>query len=181
MLCSLMFLLAGSIVHADPPPASNPTPVVTSRELAELLTAPDRRVRTTDARIQSLLVQGARHSRTFASLIAALNRTDVIVYIEPVSNLPATLAGRLMLLPEAAGQRYLRIQVGSLASSRDLISTIGHELQHALEIAEARGVRDQRALVRLYEQIGRAGSAAHSYDTAAAQRAGRRVRTELAG
>jgi hypothetical protein len=176
-----MFLLAGSIVHADRTPVSNPAPVVIARELEVLLTAPDRRVRTTDARIQSLLVLGARRSRTFASLIAALNRTDVIVYIEPVSNLPATLAGRLMLLPEAAGQRYLRIQVGSLASSRDLISTIGHELQHALEIAEARGVRDQRALVRLYEQIGRAGSAAHSYDTAAAQRAGRRVRTELAG
>jgi hypothetical protein len=176
-----MLLLAGSVAYADPTPASSAAPAVLARDSGGLLTAPDRRVRTTDSRIQSLLVRGARRSRTFAGLITALNRTDVIVYVEPVRDLPATLAGRLMLLPHAGGQRYLRIQVGSLAASNDLIAIIGHELQHALEIAEAHDVRDQRGLVRLYEVIGRPASGAHSYDTAAAQQAGRRVRTELAG
>jgi hypothetical protein len=164
------------------PPTSKPAPALVATDHRGLLTAIDRRVRTTDRRIQSLLAQGARQSSTFAALLTALNRTDVIVYIEPVSNLPATLAGRLLLLPVTTGQqRYLRIQVARTAAANDLIATIAHELRHALEIAEAPDVRDQRALARLYQQIGQAGTGAHAYDTAAAQTTGRVVRQELAG
>ena len=49
-----------------------------------LLNSPERRVRATDARLRSLLAEGLHRSRTFASLVTALNRSDVIVYIESV-------------------------------------------------------------------------------------------------
>jgi hypothetical protein len=146
------------------------------------LSAPDRRVRSTDRRIVDLLQKGMERSKTFAELVTALNTTDVIVYIERVPTLPTTLAGRLLLLPIAGSQRYLRIQVRGDLSSVELISLIGHELRHALEIAEHPTVRDESAMLTLYQRIGHPSTGAlHTYDTDAAQTAGRQVRVELAG
>ena len=162
-------------------------PVLLSTTLAatpdptSLLTAPDRRVRSTDHYIVDLLHKGVKRSRTFAELVTALNTTDVIVYIERSAVLPTTLAGRLLLLPLAGNQRYLRIQVRGDLSPVELISLIGHELRHALEIAERPGVRDESAMLSLYKRIGQPSNGAlHTYDTQAAQTAGRRVRMELA-
>lgn len=151
-------------------------------ERSGLLSSPDRRVRSTDPRITELLEVGIHRSPTFAGLVKSLNATDVIVYIQRVQDLPTTLAGRLVLLPMAGHQRYLRIQVRGDLPKDELVALIGHELRHALEIAEEPAVRDAPAMRTLYERIGHptAGSN-HAFDTLAAQSAGRQVRTELAG
>jgi hypothetical protein len=118
-------------------------------------------------------------SRTFASLLTTLSHTDVIVYIESVMVLPKNTMGRLSLMPLAGDFRYLRVQIRSDLSRREAISLIGHELQHALEIAGAADVRDSTSLIRLYEQIGHISNGEHAYDTDAAQDTGRVVRREL--
>jgi hypothetical protein len=146
---------------------------------ADLLESPYRHVRTTNPRVQRLLEIGVSRSPTFASLIARLNASDVIVYIEQTDNIPKTLDGRLLLMPLANNQRYLRIQINRTGTLPDLISLIGHELRHAIEVAEAIEVRDERALERLYRRIGAPSTTLHSYDTDAAQTTGRRVRKEL--
>lgn len=145
-----------------------------------LLTSPDRRVRSTDGRLVKLLEVGLHRSPTFAQLVASINATDVIVYIEAARDLPHTLAGRLVLLPIGRSQRYLRIQVRGDLPSMELISLIGHELRHALEIAEHPSVRDESGMLTLYRRIGHRTSG-HSFDTLAAQNAGRQVRSELEG
>ena len=93
--------------------------------------------------------------------------------------MPKTLEGRLMLLPLANHQRYLRIQINRTGTPTELISLMGHELRHAIEVADATDVRDERALERLYQRIGMPSAALHTYDTDAAQTTGRRVRKEL--
>jgi hypothetical protein len=173
----VVFLSAAlSLALSADPAASNANRVA---PILPLLTAPDRRVRTVDRYVSNMLVEGVRRSATFGELIARLNATDVIVYIEPVDHLPATIAGRLMLIPLAHHQRYLRVQVRAGLLPHDLISLIGHELRHALEIADSPDVRDERALITLYKRIGEAGSSLHAYDTRAAQDTGHQVRTEL--
>jgi hypothetical protein len=145
-----------------------------------LLVAPDRHVRSTDRYIQNLLAQGVRRSNTFAELMKALNESDVIVYIQLVDMLPSTLAGRLMLAADAHGQRYLRIQVRQSLTPNESIALIGHELRHALEIAQASDVRDARGLIALYRRIGDESlPGVHAYETNAAQDTGRQVRIEL--
>ena len=146
-----------------------------------LLNAPDRRVRATDTRLRSLLAEGLHRSRTFAALITALNRSDVIVYIESVMILPKDTMGRLTMMPRAGESRYLRVQIRADLSRREAIALIGHELRHALEIADATEVRDTTAMIKLYERIGHASIGEHAYDTEAAQDTGRIVRRELAG
>jgi hypothetical protein len=146
-----------------------------------LLSAPGRRVRSTDPKVVQLLETGMHRSPTFANLVRSVSATDVIVYIERVRVLPRTLAGRLLLLPAAGNQRYLRIQVRSDLPRPDLIALIGHELRHALEIAQEPTVRDNTSMISLFQRIGRSGTDTHSFDTTAAQTTGWRVRQELAG
>jgi hypothetical protein len=181
MLSLLSVGLVCLVGVADPAaPAPSPTRSLSpAHEL--LLTAPDRRVRAKDARLFSMLAEGMNRSRAFAALVTALNRSDVIVYVETVMTLPQDTRGRLTLLPLAGQYRYLRVQIRSDLSRRDAIALIGHELQHAIEIAEAIDVRDTTSLIKLYERIGHASSGDHAYDTDAAQDMGRLVRRELAG
>lgn len=143
--------------------------------------APVVRVRTTDRVVRALIDEGQRRSVTFADLVAAVNATDVIVYVQLVDKLPPNVAGQLMLVPVPNQQRYLRIQVRRAMAPNEIISLIGHELRHALEVAAAPGVRTQGQMATLYQQIGRAGQGLHAFDTIAAQSAGDRVRGELAG
>ena len=60
------------------------------------------------------------------------------------------------------------------------VALLGHELYHALEIAQEPGVRDTQTLRALYRRIG------HEYgrgqfETEPARTAGRRVQAELSG
>jgi len=144
-----------------------------------LLTSPTRHVRTTNGYVQRLLREGLDRSPTFRAIVTRLESSDVIVYIETVESLPPALAGRLVLLPIASTQRYLRIQITTGASPNELISLIGHELRHALEVAEAPEVRDDSGMIELYRRIGERGRAEHLFDTLAAQAVGKRVRHEL--
>lgn len=173
----LTVLLTGAVAFAEPvagPSRSIPTPV------EMMLQAPERRVRAADARVQALLVEGVRRSPTFAALLTALNRSDVIVYVEKVMTLPKDTAGRLTIVPMAGTQRYLRIHIRTDLMKNEAISLIGHEMQHALEVAGEIDVRDAGGLIRLYERIGHSSGGEHVYDTIAAQDTGRQVRRELA-
>lgn len=145
---------------------------------SDLLEAPTRHIRTTDHAVRKLMRRGFRESPTFADLVTRLQRSDVIVYIEDVPRLPGALEGRMMMLPKSHGYRYVRIQVALRGAPEDSIAVLGHELQHAVEVADAVEVANTEALRRLYQRIGtRTGP--HVYDTVAAQEAGRNVRREL--
>src|SRR6185503_2787277 len=143
------------------------------------LDAPTRHVRTTSRSITKLLARGYQRSPTLAAIITKLQHSDVFVYIEDVPRLPGALEGRLMMLPRAHEARYVRIQIALRGAPEDTIALLGHELQHALEVAEAPSVSDQAGLERLYARIGVSGGS-HQYDTVAAQETGRTVRRELA-
>ena len=167
-----MFLFASLVLST----ALAVTPLTESAALD----SPYRHVRSQDRAVRHLLKRGFKYSYTFRDLMARLERSDVIVYIEYVPDLPASLDGRMMMLPTAHGQRYVRIQIALRGTPDEAVGTLGHELQHAIEVAEATGVRDQTAMTALYERIGLRGGV-HVYDTLAAQEVGRTVRRELLG
>ena len=144
-----------------------------------LLTAPYHQVRAVDSRASAAIADGLRRSPTFAGLIAAINRSDVIVHVESVHTLPATIAGRMLLSTKSSGFRYVRIQVSKRLVPEELISTIGHELQHAVEVAEHPHVQSVATLIELYRRIGAGNSTMLRYETEAAVRIGALVRKEL--
>jgi len=142
------------------------------------LDSPTRHVRTQDRSVRQLLKRGFNRSATFAHLMARLEHSDVIVYIEEVPRLPGALEGRMMMLPTAHGQRYVRIQIALHGTPDESVALLGHELQHAIEVAQELAVNDQTQLAALYQRIGTRGGP-HVYDTYAAQEIGRVIRREL--
>jgi hypothetical protein len=167
-------------VARDAAPASALAPL-SAAEVRAMMASPTRHVRAVDGVMSSVLAEGMRRSGTFAHLMLALDKSDVIVYIETTRQMPSSLAGRLLLAAGPEGSRYLRIQVTGQPRSREMIALVGHELRHALEVAESPEVRDEASLIALYERIGHASPSGHHYDTAAARDTGRQVRKELAG
>src|SRR5215204_1708536 len=73
------------------------------------LDSPYRHVRSQDRSVRHLLKRGFKYSYTFRQLMARLEQSDVIVYVEDTPSLPASMDGRMMMLPTAHGQRYVRI------------------------------------------------------------------------
>ena len=174
-MLTMMFSAALLLMPGPDPAASIPSPSLV------LLTAPDRRVRAADAIVQSFLTEGLRRSPTFAALLAAINQRDVIVYIERSMTMPRDTLGRLTIVPGVRDQRYLRIHIRADLTRSESIALIGHEMTHALEIADAPEVRGPDGLIKLYERIGHSNGGEHVYDTAAARDTGRKVRREITG
>jgi hypothetical protein len=145
---------------------------------AALLDSPHRHVRATQPAVGKLLRRGFEHSPTFAALLRRLEMSDLLVYIEEVPRLPTTLEGRLLIQPPAHGFRYVRIQFQQRGSPSDVIAVLGHELRHAVEVAEAMDVVDAPGLAALYRRIG-IDRGNNLFDTLAAQEAGHRVLKEL--
>jgi hypothetical protein len=115
-------------------------------------------------------------------LVEQLETRDVIVYIEMHPGLKQQLAGRLTWLTAAGNARYVRISLNPSLGPETLISTLGHELQHAVEVAMARHIVDETSLEGYYRQHGlQMRSHAGGYDTLAARETGELVRREIAG
>ena len=123
-------------------------------------------VRGATSKARSLLQDGSRLSATFEALVDALERSDVLVWIETRNmRLPA----QLMLVAAPENHRHVRISISVPGLDADLIAWLGHELQHAVEISAAPQVRDQDSLRRLYQSIGTIGSVEGHAETAKAQ------------
>lgn len=137
------------------------------------------RVRGATPEVNTMLAGAIRRSSTFARLVRQIDDTDVIVYVELTNTMPPGLDGRLTFLTAAGGVRYLRMQVHTHAGKDDLIAVVGHELQHAVEVATHPSVQSSGDLAVLYRRIGLPGPGIDRYDTVEARTIGRRVRAEL--
>ena len=115
--------------------------------------SPDRHVRTADPKVRVLIDAGLSRSATFRHLVDILNESDVIVYIEPKRTRQA-LGGYLAHNVVNRGEyRYLRIAVETQGAQRRLVSLLGHELQHAVEVAQSPDVRDAAGLERMFDRL----------------------------
>lgn len=136
------------------------------------------RVRGVTPAVNALIARGVERSHTFARLVREIDETDVVVYVETRLDLPLGLDGRLTFITAAGGVRYLRVQVPGNVGPEQLIGILGHELQHALEIAAHPAVQDSDGVAGLYRRIGIQSTRDH-YDTTEARIIGRRVRSEM--
>ena len=136
-----------------------------------------------DAALRPFVQESARRSPSIRELLDRLERTDVIVYVRTRVFNQTALEGRIGILTTAAdGQRYLLIELACGRPGVSTMATLGHELYHALEIAEAPSIVDARTLAAFYRQHGMetSGMAGQlTFETDAAAQAGRRAWREL--
>ncbi len=139
------------------------------------------RVRALDARAREWIRVGTTQSRTFRALLARLASSDLILYIEIVDGIIGGSAGRLYFVTATPSVRYLRIELVAQGNVREMVALVGHELQHAVEIANARQVRDRQALALLYLGMDENTLSRFRFDSVAARVTEERVRSEVAG
>lgn len=142
-------------------------------------------VRTMDPYLAGIVQRGIDTSPTFGALVDRLNASDVVVYIVgDITTLRTGLDGKLTFLTAAAGLRYVVVRVNLALTPPRLTALLGHELQHAYEIAENADIVDEASLAREYRtRLGyltwRSGRGKETFDTVAAVTTGERVLQEL--
>jgi hypothetical protein len=135
------------------------------------------RVRAENPLLSAAVAQGAERSPTFRRLIEAIEATDGLVYVLEGKCGQGVRACLHMSLELSGKNRLLRILVNSRrAPGCELIASIGHELQHALEALSNPNVRTAFGLSSFFHRIGPEGP--RRFETADAIQAGLAVARE---
>jgi hypothetical protein len=172
MLATLAFLLAAP---------SRAAPV--SLDLWPACDRPHRpaTIRSTD--LDALIVQGIQRSPTLRDLVHRLVHSDVVVYVQADPRPVHGVDGRLTFLAAHGGSRYLVIRLRQTGSRPHEIAVLGHELQHAVEVAGAPEIVDAPTLAKAFLGFGYVsrseGGRTVALDTRAAVLKGREVLREL--
>lgn len=114
-------------------------------------------VRCLDARARQLLAAARGQSVTVAALVERLGATDLAVYVTtaaPATRVAGMPRGTTALLSATAAARYLQVWIDVRRPEAERIAVLGHELQHALEVAADASVRDALSLATLFERLG---------------------------
>lgn len=138
-------------------------------------------IRTSEREWRNLIDAGLSHSGSLRALADTLLASDVIMYVRTDNDPSPYAAGRLAFLSAAGGSRYVLVEIPWTPSRLQQISMFAHELQHAVEIADAETIVDRRSFAREYERIGfPAGRDGRAFDSYAAIETGARVWREMA-
>lgn len=148
--------------------------IVASGSPAILMTSPH--VRATSSVVRSMLSEAAV-SPTMAMLLRRLDASDQVVYVV-FTNSPEIPTARTKLVTSSGAVRFLRIDINARIAPGDRLPLLAHELQHAVELADAPDVRDDEGVRQLYRRIGSARDQDH-FETEAARRIERAVRMEI--
>jgi hypothetical protein len=132
--------------------------------------------------MQRLVDQADRRSPAIHGWIARLQELDVTVYVRSRAFAQSDLEGRVALLSTIGPHRYLVIELACGRSELTQMATLGHELFHAIEIAQEPSIVDAETLADFYARIGiRTGSGGglRTFETEAAAAAGLHARRQL--
>ncbi|MBI2221921.1 MAG: hypothetical protein HYU53_12030 [Acidobacteria bacterium] len=135
-------------------------------------------IRTSTPFLAELIADTRAHSQTFAEMFDRVERSDVIVYFEPSQRADSGLRGCVHFMGTAGRYRYIRAQIKTLMNRFDVVASLAHELQHAIEIADHPEVRSEESLAELYRRIG-SEREWRMFETDRAQTTGRAVRAEV--
>jgi hypothetical protein len=111
--------------------------LVCGRDELRAQSAPSQflRVRAYDPDVQRAVTSGSVQSRTFHTLVEAIDQSRAFVYIVQVPYLPGKMEGCVAIDASGTGEdRYLRMLVKSGLPPNRMIAVIGHEFQHVVEI-----------------------------------------------
>jgi hypothetical protein len=135
----------------------------------------DWHVSTSDPSIGIVLDDGLQRSATLKSLVDSIQMTNGIVSVQPGVCRHAVKGCLLHAMSVVEGRRYLSILVDTNQTSVDLVGTIGHELQHAVEVLRDPRITSGLGMLSLVES----GRSEHYYETDEAVRVGDMVRSEV--
>ena len=134
------------------------------------------RLRTLSDALGAVVMQAIARSTTFRQLVQTINRTDGIVYVEH-GRCGHGVRACLLDVRKGGDNRLVRVRVAENTTDWDLMGSVGHELQHAVEVLRNPAITTTTAMHLYYLLQGR--RVGRVFETAAAIRAGNDVRAEV--
>jgi hypothetical protein len=148
------------------------------REVQDAMsTLPIPRVRSENPFLAGLIADAVERSPTFRQLIDIIGRTDGIVYIVSRTCGRGVRSCLLLRVTVAGRYRILFIKVDPRKDGSELMATIGHELQHAVEVLSDASLTNDLAIYHFYDRFVRTDRG--RFETEAAISAGLHVQAEV--
>ena len=136
-------------------------------------------VRVLDPLAAAMLAQAMERSAIVRDLVHQLQHSNMIVHIEATRNLPSGIGGATRFVASRGEYRYLRISLSVWLPPADRVAIVGHELQHAMEVAQSLAA-NAGELRRWFETSGFRVHASHDlFETNAALQIEMKIRQEL--
>jgi hypothetical protein len=110
------------------------------------------RVRSSHAYLRAMIEEAAQRSPAFRRLVAAIEATNGIVYVEHGSCVQGVHACLSLNVTAAGDYRILRVTVDARQPDWDVMALIGHELRHAIEVLENSTLADKTSAFQFYAQ-----------------------------
>jgi hypothetical protein len=137
------------------------------------------RVRSESPVIAGAIASGIDRSPIFRRLITSIDASDGLLYLAKGECRGSARACLMHLVTISGPHRLLRIRVDlAKTAGCKLVASIGHELQHALEVLSDPSVRSNSGMALFFDRIGAAGGHL-SIETPAAMEMGANVREEV--
>jgi hypothetical protein len=140
-------------------------------------------VRVLHRQLSQTLDETLATSPTLRAIVDELERSDLLIHVTGMGlDARRHLSGTMTFVRAAGGRRFLRITINERLLGDQRAAAIGHELQHALEVARASSVTDQLSLAALYRRIGHETDAdpeGSCYETDEAKRVGALILAEI--
>ena len=137
----------------------------------------NQRVRSENPAIAAAIESAAARSETLRRLIEAIDATDGLVYVEEGKCGHSVRACLLLSIKVAGPYRLLRIVVDLRKVGRDLGSSVGHELQHAVEVLSNPHITTNYQMYHFFNRVGPTGQG--RFETLAAIETGLIIEHEL--
>jgi len=138
--------------------------------------ATQSRVRPMTPHLSALVAEASQRSTTFHNLVTRIDDTDGVVYL--VEQRCGVLNACLLHAVRIAGpNRLLQINVDARKTDSSVMASIGHELQHVVEVLSDPTIRSAPTM-RLFYRL-KCSLCGKEYETDAAVRAGLRIGDEL--
>ena len=135
------------------------------------------RVRSTDPMIAQLIADAPAASVTFRGLVAAIDATNGIVYVESGRCRQGAQSCLVHRIEVAGPHRILRVVVNTRRDRARLIGAIGHELQHVMEVLSDPGITTTQAM--FFRLFGTAMSTPARFESQEAVEAGIQIEHEV--
>jgi len=135
------------------------------------------RVRPLSDGSRAVVKDAMRRSPTIKHLIDELQARDIIVYVDLSMDMLRD-RGATSVVTAQSTVRILRVLINGRLDPRQRIEVLGHELQHALEIAREEGVGSDDTMRDLFLRIGYS-TGPKAFETNAAQDIESQVKRDL--
>ena len=134
--------------------------------------------RTLDPEAGVTLALALERSALVRALVTEIESSNVVVHIQFSWELPAGIGGTTRFVTSRGGYRYVRVVLSNRLRGNDRVAILGHELEHAAEIARS-DANDRDGIRRLWKATGYQ-VADLFFETRSARQAERTIRQELA-